>query len=152
MKSIEIPPPRPKRKPVHPYPRKLVSPVKTGIIVPEKTDRCTGKENQSPTSVLSALGSDQSVGAESFMPNDSPSPVSSAYADNTGNVLGFAAPKFLSEDENSSIDEEIPMVLFVSLYYQFASAFDTRANSCLAESAYIYIIGIRSFTKKNCCY
>ncbi|GJT17182.1 transcription factor, MADS-box [Tanacetum coccineum] len=30
VKPIEIPPPRPKRKPMHPYPRKLSAPVKTG--------------------------------------------------------------------------------------------------------------------------
>lgn len=121
VKPIEIPPPRPKRKPMHPYPRKLVSPVKTGILIPEKPDRSTGQENQSPTSVLSALGSDQSVGADSCMPNGSPSPVSSALARNTSNVFSSEAPKLLSEDvissqsdredENSSTDEEIPLVL-----------------------------------------
>ncbi|GJZ35272.1 protein REVEILLE 1-like protein isoform X2 [Tanacetum coccineum] len=30
VKPIEIPPPRPKRKPMHPYPRKLSAPVKMG--------------------------------------------------------------------------------------------------------------------------
>ncbi|XP_073156093.1 protein REVEILLE 1-like [Henckelia pumila] len=64
-KPIEIPPPRPKRKPMHPYPRKLVCPVKSGIIIPEKPTRSSSStlstsepENQSPTSVLSAVGSD----------------------------------------------------------------------------------------------
>ncbi|XP_075482405.1 protein REVEILLE 1-like [Primulina tabacum] len=64
-KPIEIPPPRPKRKPMHPYPRKLVCPVKTGLIIPEKPTRSSSStlsisepENESPTSVLSAVGSD----------------------------------------------------------------------------------------------
>lgn len=124
VKPIEIPPPRPKRKPMHPYPRKLVSPVKAGILIPEKPDTSTGQENQSPTSVLSALGSDQSVGADSCMPNGSPSPVSSALARNTSNVFSSEAPKLLSEDvissqsdredENSSTDEEIPLELDLS--------------------------------------
>ncbi|XP_035843873.1 protein REVEILLE 1-like [Helianthus annuus] len=30
VKPIEIPPPRPKRKPMHPYPRKLSAPLKMG--------------------------------------------------------------------------------------------------------------------------
>ncbi|XP_075498318.1 protein REVEILLE 1-like [Primulina tabacum] len=69
-KPIEIPPPRPKRKPMHPYPRKLVCPVKTGIIIPEIPTRSLSSslsisepENQSPTSVLSAVGSDACAGA-----------------------------------------------------------------------------------------
>lgn len=56
---IEIPPPRPKRKPAHPYPRKLgnagggssnggLSPVKSAF----------EQDNGSPTSVLSGAGSD----------------------------------------------------------------------------------------------
>lgn len=63
VKSIEIPPPRPKRKPMHPYPRKLAIPVKSGTLAPEISKRsaspnlCLSEtENQSPTSVLSALG------------------------------------------------------------------------------------------------
>lgn len=110
---------------MHPYPRKLVSPVKTGISIPEKPDLTSpntlGQENQSPTSVLSAFGSDSSVGADSSMPNGSPSSVSSALALNTGAVFGSEATKFLSEDvfsplpdredENSSTDEQTPLVL-----------------------------------------
>lgn len=106
---------------MHPYPRKLVSPVKTEILIPEKPDRSTGQENQSPTSVLSALGSDQSVGADSCMPNGSLSPVSSAFARTTSNVFGSEAPKILpediiysqsdNEDDNSCTDEELQLVL-----------------------------------------
>ncbi|CDY26997.1 BnaC06g12130D [Brassica napus] len=69
-KSIEIPPPRPKRKPMHPYPRKLVIPdakeiayaaITGGKLVPDE-------DNRSPTSVLSAHGSD---GFGSNSPNSS---------------------------------------------------------------------------------
>ncbi|KAH6799359.1 hypothetical protein C2S51_035843 [Perilla frutescens var. frutescens] len=128
VKPIEIPPPRPKRKPMHPYPRKLISPVKTGFLMPETAERSTspntlGQENQSPTSVLSALGSDQSVGADSCMPNGSSSPVSSALARNIDSIFGSEAPKLMPEDvssqsdredENSSTDEEIPLELDLS--------------------------------------
>lgn len=113
VKPIEIPPPRPKRKPVHPYPRKLVSPLKAGILIPEKLEGSASlstpmQENLSPTSVLSVVGSDQS---DSFMPNgSSASPVSSAPKLMSEDVNSSSQSD--REDENSSTDEEIlPMVL-----------------------------------------
>ncbi|KAK4490434.1 hypothetical protein RD792_001111 [Penstemon davidsonii] len=97
-KPIEIPPPRPKRKPMHPYPRKLVSPVKNGISMNEEPTRSQSpklyiseQENQSPTSVFSAIGSDASGGADTYSPDGSPSPASSG--------------------ENSSSDEQVPVKL-----------------------------------------
>ncbi|CAF2096880.1 unnamed protein product [Brassica rapa] len=68
-KSIEIPPPRPKRKPMHPYPRKLVIPdakemAYAGKLVPDEDSR-------SPTSVLSAHGSDGLGSIGSNSPNSS---------------------------------------------------------------------------------
>ncbi|KAJ0255059.1 Protein REVEILLE 2 [Hirschfeldia incana] len=69
-KSIEIPPPRPKRKPMHPYPRKLVIPdakemALTGCKLVQDED------NRSPTSVLSAHGSDGLGSIGSNSPNSS---------------------------------------------------------------------------------
>ncbi|XP_077220525.1 protein REVEILLE 1-like isoform X2 [Tasmannia lanceolata] len=65
VKSIEIPPPRPKRKPIHPYPRKLVHSFGKPISAHEQLERSTSPipsvsepENRSPTSVLSAIGLD----------------------------------------------------------------------------------------------
>ncbi|KAL1540718.1 protein REVEILLE 2-like [Salvia divinorum] len=123
VKPVEIPPPRPKRKPMHPYPRKLVSPIKTGILIPERSV----SPNQSPTSVLSVVGSEQSGGADSCIPNGSPSPVSSsALARTTAHVFSSEAPPKLlledavsssqsdREDENSSTDAEIPVELGLS--------------------------------------
>ncbi|KAL0293244.1 UNVERIFIED_CONTAM: protein REVEILLE 1 [Sesamum radiatum] len=130
VKPIEIPPPRPKRKPLHPYPRKLVPPVNTGIRIPEKTTssgspNTSEQENQSPTSVLSAIGSDSSVGPDSCMPNGSPSPVSSGLPLNAGMVSCSEVPKLLSEDadhedENSSPDEKIPLVQLISFSCLFS--------------------------------
>ncbi|KAF6144557.1 hypothetical protein GIB67_006049 [Kingdonia uniflora] len=64
-KPIEIPPPRPKRKPMHPYPRKHVESNQKHFLVTELPERSsslnisiTDKETESPTSVLSATGSD----------------------------------------------------------------------------------------------
>ncbi|KAL6993283.1 hypothetical protein U1Q18_011398 [Sarracenia purpurea var. burkii] len=104
LKPMDIPPPRPKRKPSHPYPRKLVSPLKTGTSVAEQSRRSTSpnlsvseQENQSPTSVLSAIGSEMLGTADSNTPNSSPSPVSSA--------AGANPDAFLLCEPNSSPEE-----------------------------------------------
>ncbi|XP_019175518.1 PREDICTED: protein REVEILLE 1-like isoform X2 [Ipomoea nil] len=61
---IEIPPPRPKKKPLHPYPRKMVDSSKPEMEVLGQSERSPSKmyngerDNQSPDSVLSAIGSD----------------------------------------------------------------------------------------------
>ncbi|KAE8710685.1 Protein REVEILLE 2 [Hibiscus syriacus] len=64
IKPIEIPPPRPKRKPVHPYPRKSVNLIKgkAPSAQPERLSTANRffreQDNKSPTSVLSdAMGS-----------------------------------------------------------------------------------------------
>ncbi|GFP88484.1 protein reveille 1 [Phtheirospermum japonicum] len=62
LNPIEIPPPRPKRKPLHPYPRKTVDSVNNENAVPRQVDGSTdvsvsGRDNYSPTSVFSAIGS-----------------------------------------------------------------------------------------------
>ncbi|XAR73611.1 hypothetical protein NMG60_11007636 [Bertholletia excelsa] len=106
IKPIEIPPPRPKRKPMHPYPRKVVAPLKTGNLVPEQPRRSispipiTEQENQSPTSVLSAIGSEILGGADSNTPNGSPSQISSAF---DINPCGFSA-----SEGDSSLEENGP--------------------------------------------
>ncbi|XP_074296292.1 protein REVEILLE 1-like isoform X1 [Silene latifolia] len=81
---IEIPPPRPKRKPSHPYPRKLVLPAKKENPMDplEKSVSLNSsiyeERNQSPTSVLSAVASDTLATEDSGTPNGSRSPISSA--------------------------------------------------------------------------
>ncbi|KAK9074864.1 hypothetical protein SSX86_003183 [Deinandra increscens subsp. villosa] len=81
VKPIEIPPPRPKRKPMHPYPRKLSAPMKTGGQHERSTSPNSSgsdQEHQSPTSVLSAGGSNIFGLGDSGSPNTGSSPVSSA--------------------------------------------------------------------------
>ncbi|KAL8130520.1 hypothetical protein V2J09_019675 [Rumex salicifolius] len=84
VKSIEIPPPRPKRKPAYPYPRKLVLPAKKGL----------DQENQSPNSVLSAFASDNLGSEETETLYGSCSPVSTCEDFNH-------AVNMTSEDEQS---------------------------------------------------
>ncbi|KAF7128978.1 hypothetical protein RHSIM_Rhsim10G0185100 [Rhododendron simsii] len=124
VKPIEIPPPRPKRKPAHPYPRKLVAPVRTGTSVLKQQTRSTSpnsyvsdQENQSPTSVLSAIGSEMMGTMDSNTPNGSLSPVSSADGflgcepnsspEEAGSLLQ------INTSTSSSPDEETPMNLEV---------------------------------------
>ncbi|KAJ6735310.1 SWI/SNF COMPLEX-RELATED [Salix purpurea] len=85
VEPIEIPPPRPKRKPMHPYPRKMAYSLERELLILENPLRSSSpnfsiseKENQSPTSVLSAVGSDALGSTDSDTPNHSLSPVSSA--------------------------------------------------------------------------
>ncbi|KAL2334324.1 hypothetical protein Fmac_015537 [Flemingia macrophylla] len=64
IQPINIPPPRPKRKPLHPYPRKSVSSFKGHTIrnetemFPSTNLLVTEKDTPSPTSVLSTVGSE----------------------------------------------------------------------------------------------
>ncbi|KAM7271835.1 hypothetical protein ACFE04_031049 [Oxalis oulophora] len=65
IKPVEIPPPRPKRKPMHPYPRKSVDTLRVASN-PNHTDRspwpnlltASEKNNGSPTSAFSAVASE----------------------------------------------------------------------------------------------
>ncbi|KAJ9147222.1 hypothetical protein P3X46_029404 [Hevea brasiliensis] len=85
VEPVEIPPPRPKRKPMHPYPRKMAHPLNKEPSIPEQPLQSSSpnfsiseQENQSPTSVLSAVGSDAFGSIDSNTPNSSLSPVSCA--------------------------------------------------------------------------
>ncbi|XP_012844889.1 PREDICTED: protein REVEILLE 2-like [Erythranthe guttata] len=55
--SIEIPPPRPKKKPTNPYPRKTVSIIEKPKSMVSADSSVFEQENRSPTSVLSASDS-----------------------------------------------------------------------------------------------
>lgn len=55
IKAIVIPPPRPKRKPAHPYPRKSPAPY------PQSPSSAMEKGTKSPTSVLSVFASEDQV-------------------------------------------------------------------------------------------
>lgn len=94
LEPIEIPPPRPKRKPMHPYPRKLVIATNEKTSLLEQSRRSASpnpsiseQENHSPTSVLSAVGSDTAGSADSDTPSGSLSPVSSAAGVQSGGLV-----------------------------------------------------------------
>lgn len=127
---MEIPPPRPKRKPVHPYPRKPVDNGKKGTSTPEQPIRSPSpiysiseKENQSPTSVLSVVGSETLGSMDSNPQNVSPSPASSASDVNRDSLLlsepnsspGMNAfPSPLLEKDCSVQNEQLPLKIELS--------------------------------------
>ncbi|XP_019182743.1 PREDICTED: protein REVEILLE 2-like [Ipomoea nil] len=110
VKPIEIPPPRPKRKPMHPYPRKLViaggAPAQEKLTSSVPSNLCPvekeNQENQSPTSVLSALGSEGEGTTDSTL-NGSPPPVSSALGDSSSGFLPSEQCNLLQEENRSSL-------------------------------------------------
>ncbi|XP_077246975.1 protein REVEILLE 1-like isoform X2 [Tasmannia lanceolata] len=115
VSSIEIPPPRPKRKPMHPYPRKSVHSFPKGISAPEQLERSPSPipsvsepDNRSPTSVLSAVGSDTMGSTVSNPLNGCPSPVSSVAGSNPVGLKlaeqekGYPSTTLSAEEENRS--------------------------------------------------
>ncbi|TVU07522.1 hypothetical protein EJB05_40880 [Eragrostis curvula] len=98
--TIEIPPPRPKRKPLHPYPRKCansstVANPATGQpkLAPLSSFSGSDQENGSPVSVLSAMQSDAFGSSVSNPSTGCTSPVSSS--DDGTNI-----PALVNEEEN----------------------------------------------------
>ncbi|XP_054788119.1 protein REVEILLE 7-like isoform X1 [Prosopis cineraria] len=84
IKPSDIPPPRPKRKPLHPYPRKSVDSSKS-LSIANEAERSSSpnlavaeKDTQSPTSVFSAFNSEVFGSASSEQPNRCQSPNSCA--------------------------------------------------------------------------
>lgn len=109
VESIEIPPPRPKRKPVHPYPRKLVEIPKnemSNLDHPLRSNSLKsldfGQENKSPKSVLSTVVSETLGSSDSDnTPTGSLSPVSSISAVHTSS-FPLVEPKSSSSEEDVS--------------------------------------------------
>ncbi|XP_030940566.1 protein REVEILLE 7-like isoform X1 [Quercus lobata] len=111
IEPVEIPPPRPKRKPLHPYPRKLADSL-NGISVADQSERSPSpyslvaeKDTESPTSVFSAVGSDALGSGVSEQHNVCPSPMSC-----TTDMHSISLATVEKENEhmmvNSSVQEE----------------------------------------------
>ncbi|XP_010940231.1 uncharacterized protein [Elaeis guineensis] len=101
-KAIDIPPPRPKRKPLHPYPRKLGNLPSKGLPILEQpawsspsVPSVFESENSSPVSVLSAAGSDTIGSTISNPPDGCESPTPSVEDENRP-----ASTCFVTEDKS----------------------------------------------------
>ena len=114
IKPIEIPPPRPKKKPMHPYPRKSVDSLNATPIInqPERSPSpnfaATNKGMKSPTSVLSSQGSDALGSAASDQHNRSPSSTS-CTTDMQSNSLSPSEKENDYMMSNSSGEEKISL-------------------------------------------
>ncbi|XP_027330576.1 protein REVEILLE 1 [Abrus precatorius] len=144
--SIEIPPPRPKRKPIHPYPRKLVEILKKEISKSEQLLRSNslkssdfGQENNSPKSVLSTVVSDTLGSSNSDTPTRSLSPVSSISGVHPSN-FPLAETKTLFEEDGSPTQDGLnasfahddqPLVKLELFHKESVSTkHDTTEESC----------------------
>ncbi|KAL9235206.1 hypothetical protein vseg_009989 [Gypsophila vaccaria] len=105
---IEIPPPRPKRKPSRPYPRKHVLPTHKENPIDQLTrfpsPNSSIHESRSPTSVLSPLASDNLASEDSPTRNGSPSLTSFAEGVNSAGLLP-------SEDSEQQDDVQMSSVI-----------------------------------------
>jgi SHAQKYF class myb-like DNA-binding protein len=105
--SIEIPPPRPKRKPMHPYPRKLVIPDAKDIAYAELTGAklVIDEDNRSPKSVLSdGLGSMGSNSPNSLSSHTEESLFPEAETKQSLTLFGMT---FVVGDYNSNDSEDV---------------------------------------------
>lgn len=123
-KLIEVPPPRPKRKHMHPYPRNVVK-VNSGTSVMDEDNRSSspnllisGQENYSPSTVFSALGSEITGATDCNLPHDGLSSTSTVDDQLSGFFPSETRPTQEHKSENrvsspvSLIDEEhIPKVI-----------------------------------------
>ncbi|KAF8102996.1 hypothetical protein N665_0189s0046 [Sinapis alba] len=147
LEPIVIPPPRPKRKPTHPYPRKLGN-------EGDQTSRSvspTERDSGSPTSVLSTVGSEALGSSDSHSPNRSLSPVSSAsppgaLATTTANAPEELETLVVEKNKNPSTKLELfpressvkePMKQSLKLFGKTVLVSDSGMSSSLTTSPII---------------
>ncbi|KAJ0261096.1 Protein REVEILLE 1 [Hirschfeldia incana] len=130
VEPIVIPPPRPKRRPMHPYPRKLGN-------EGDQTSRSVSpseRDNGSPTSVLSPVGSEALCSLDSHSPNRSLSPVSSTPKElETLNLELFPRERLLNKE--SPIKE--PTKQSLKLFGEIVFVSDPDMPSSLTTSTAI---------------
>ncbi|ONK64230.1 uncharacterized protein A4U43_C07F23480 [Asparagus officinalis] len=147
-KTLSIPPPRPKRKPLHPYPRKLgnspsIPAVEKGAwslipklsVVSESKLLSNEQENRSPTSVLSVVGSDtfHSSSASGIMSSNA-SPASSEQVETSlgeQDDVGHSTTTSVEDDDKSlkTTDMELDMGTDDSIPDNEASPAESPATS-----------------------
>ena len=108
--AIQIPPPRPKRKPLHPYPRKcansstMANQEKPGQpkLAPVSQSSGSAQENGSPVSVLSAVQSDAFGSSVSNPSTGCSSPIS---FDDGNNVRAMVNREGILPPKQTEIDQ-----------------------------------------------
>ncbi|KAI3464195.1 hypothetical protein Pfo_020858 [Paulownia fortunei] len=132
LDPTEIPPPRPKKKPLHPYPRKIVDSANTKVMVSHQLERSRSPDasvperaNLSPTSVLSVIGSDTLESTVAEMHKSHLSPAScSTDAHSAYSLFTEREDEYVTS--NISAKEEIGSCL--SMKSSFASVPDNKST------------------------
>ncbi|KAK8657076.1 hypothetical protein V6N13_035334 [Hibiscus sabdariffa] len=110
-KSIEIPPPRPKRKPMHPYPRKSgaslkgISPSSQPERSPSPNHFVSEQDNKSPSSVLSAFVFG-AMGSSALPASEQPNRCSIPTSCKTTNIQSLNTPPVVKDDYVTSTEKE----------------------------------------------
>lgn len=112
--AIEIPPPRPKRKPLHPYPRKCADsptvanpPMGEPKNAPISSSSGSDQENGSPVSVLSAMQSDAFGSSISNPSTGCTSPVSSDDGNNVPEIVNGEENLLTQQTEDDQFHQEL---------------------------------------------
>ncbi|XP_061347989.1 protein REVEILLE 7-like [Gastrolobium bilobum] len=132
IQPMDIPPPRPKRKPLHPYPRKSVDSLKGHStpnepeISPSTNQFVAEKDTQSPTSVLSAIGSEAYGSANSEQTNRCLSPNSC--------TTDCMTSKPSEEEEKGSL-ASVPLSAGSNPSMCMKSEFSSKQTECFKEDA-----------------
>lgn len=152
--SIEIPPPRPKKKPLHPYPRKVADILMKRSVVSDPPDGSFPKdvslndmENLSPTSFLPTIDSDPISYAVSELNTHSLSPIACASNPPSGNTstekdhecmtsTSCATEKILplsAKEIPSSRPHNLSPTSSIKLFGKMVQITDSRKSSTLTE-------------------
>lgn len=147
VQPINIPPPRPKRKPLHPYPRKSVDSVKGNSLPNEpETSPSTNqfvaeKDTQSPTSVLSSAFGSEAFGSafseqtnRCLSPNSCTTDIHSVSLSPVEKENDCMTSKPSEEEEKGSLASS-PLSASSNLHMCTKSEFSSKESECLKEDA-----------------
>ncbi|CAI9113312.1 OLC1v1013889C3 [Oldenlandia corymbosa var. corymbosa] len=138
---IDIPPPRPKKKPMHPYPRKVADSSKTSLVDSQLCEQSTNpksdeERNMSPTSVLSAIESDTCGSPVSGLQRSRLSPVSFSSDDaHSANRRSME-----NENENECIASNSCAEESREYLYSTATAADDKSIMVYIKSTSLLIV------------
>ncbi|TMW90178.1 hypothetical protein EJD97_016109 [Solanum chilense] len=115
LNAIDIPPPRPKKKPLHPYPRKMADSSIANKAVSGQPERspspnASGRESCSPDSVLPAIGLGIAEYSVAEQQNSRFSPVSCTTDAQTANIISAE-----NDDESMSSNSNNVDAIHVAL-------------------------------------
>ncbi|KAE9588285.1 hypothetical protein Lal_00003294 [Lupinus albus] len=148
IQPIDIPPPRPKRKPLHPYPRKSIGSLKgqsipnESGISPSSNLAVEEKDTHSPTSMLSAFGLEafgQSLSEQTnrcVSPNSCTTDIRSLCLSPVEKDNECMTSNSSEEDKKGSL-ASVPLSTSSKLLLPVKSELSSKETECFKESAKI---------------